>query len=251
MLTTLAPLVLPLPFDIDIDIEVAQSCLTLCDPMDCSLPGSFLHGIFQARVLEWVAISFSRRSSQPRDWTRVSHIVGKRFTIWATRQVILPFKRSKQNVLSDKFYPVGLHVNKQYTFTKGLLPVILWESYSILHGRKTCLEKQVSIHKFYRSINSKPSVLTWDQGCFHDHRIMSSYLQFQVLIFRLALSSKFSSTDVQLHWMTIENPWWSLSSMLSCLDQSHCNMKIVLLQMLKDDKEQKRKRAVILELHNI
>ena len=47
--------------------EVAQSCLTLCDPMDCSLPGSFLHGILQARVLEWVAISFSRGSSQPRD----------------------------------------------------------------------------------------------------------------------------------------------------------------------------------------
>ena len=43
--------------------EVAQSCLTHCDPMDCSLPGSSVHGIFQARVLEWVAISFSRGSS--------------------------------------------------------------------------------------------------------------------------------------------------------------------------------------------
>ena len=42
--------------------EVAQSCLTLCDPMDYSLPGSSVHGIFQARVLEWVAISFSRGS---------------------------------------------------------------------------------------------------------------------------------------------------------------------------------------------
>ena len=47
--------------------EVAQLCLTLCDPMDCSLPGSSIHGIFQARILEWVAISFSRGSSQPRD----------------------------------------------------------------------------------------------------------------------------------------------------------------------------------------
>ena len=44
--------------------EVAQSCPTLCDPMDCSLPGSSIHGIFQARVLEWVAISFTRGSSQ-------------------------------------------------------------------------------------------------------------------------------------------------------------------------------------------
>ena len=47
--------------------EVTQSCLTLCDPIDCSLPGSSLHGVLQARVLEWVAISFSRGSSRPRD----------------------------------------------------------------------------------------------------------------------------------------------------------------------------------------
>ena len=66
--------------------EVAQSCLTLCDPLDCSLPGSSLHGIFQARVLEWVGISFFRGSSQPRDWTQVSRIAGRRFTIWATRE---------------------------------------------------------------------------------------------------------------------------------------------------------------------
>ena len=57
--------------------EVAQLCPTLCDPMDCSLLGSSVHGIFQARVLEWVAISFSRRSSQPRDWTPVSLFIGQ------------------------------------------------------------------------------------------------------------------------------------------------------------------------------
>ena len=67
--------------------EVAQQCPTLWDPKDCSLPGSSSHGIFQARILEWIAISFSRRSSQPRDWTQVSHIVGQCFTIWATREV--------------------------------------------------------------------------------------------------------------------------------------------------------------------
>ena len=48
-------------------VLVAQSCLTLCDPMDYSLPGSSVHGILQARILEWVAIPFSRVSSQPRD----------------------------------------------------------------------------------------------------------------------------------------------------------------------------------------
>ena len=63
--------------------EVCQSFPTLCDPMDCSLPGFSVHGIFQARVLEWVAISFSRGSSQLRDRTWVSSIVGRCFTLWA------------------------------------------------------------------------------------------------------------------------------------------------------------------------
>ena len=64
---------------------------TFYGPMDCSLPGSSIHGIFQARILEWVAISFSTGSSQPRDWTRVSRIVGRRFTVWATREEGLLF----------------------------------------------------------------------------------------------------------------------------------------------------------------
>ena len=55
--------------------------------MDCSPPGSSLWGIFQARILEWVAISFSRRPSRPRDWTLVSCIAGRRFTLQATREV--------------------------------------------------------------------------------------------------------------------------------------------------------------------
>ena len=66
--------------------EVTQSCPTLCDPMDCSLPGASVHGIFQATVLEWVAISFSRGSSRPREWTRVSRIAGRCFNLWATRE---------------------------------------------------------------------------------------------------------------------------------------------------------------------
>ena len=64
---------------------VAKSCATHCNPMDCSSPGSSVHGILQARILEWVAISFSRRSPQPRDWIQVSFSVGRFLTIWATR----------------------------------------------------------------------------------------------------------------------------------------------------------------------
>ena len=63
------------------EVTVAQSCPTLCDPMDYTV-----HGILQARILEWVAFPFSRGSSQPRDWTQVSRIVGGFFTSWATRE---------------------------------------------------------------------------------------------------------------------------------------------------------------------
>ena len=61
--------------------EVAQSCPTLCDPLDCSLPGSSVHGILQARIVEWVAISFCRGSSRPRDRTEISHIAGRHFIL--------------------------------------------------------------------------------------------------------------------------------------------------------------------------
>ena len=65
--------------------------VTLCSP-----PGSPVHGILQARVLEWIAISFSRASSRPRDWTQFSCIAGRRFNLWATREAPLKSRRRKQ-----------------------------------------------------------------------------------------------------------------------------------------------------------
>ena len=67
-----------------VKVLVTQSCRTLCDPMDYSPPGSSVHGIFQARILESVAIPFSRGSSWHRDRTRVSYIAGRFFTVRAT-----------------------------------------------------------------------------------------------------------------------------------------------------------------------
>ena len=65
-------------------VKVAQLCLTLCDPM-----GYTVHGILQARILEWVTFPFFRESSQPRDQTQVSHIAGGFFTSWATREALV------------------------------------------------------------------------------------------------------------------------------------------------------------------
>ena len=72
-----------------VKVLVAQSCPTLCNPMDCSLPSSSAHGILQAKILEWVSISFSRGSSQLRDRTWVSYvscIAGIFFTPWVIRE---------------------------------------------------------------------------------------------------------------------------------------------------------------------
>ena len=72
-------------------VKVTQSCLTLCDPLGC-----IVHGILQARILEWVAFPFSRGSSQARDQTQISRIAGGFFTSWATR------KAHESNILYNK-----------------------------------------------------------------------------------------------------------------------------------------------------
>ena len=69
-----------------IKVKVSQSCLTLCHPMDCSLPGSSVHGILQARILEWVAFPISRGSSRPKDRTQVFCVTGRFFTMRATKE---------------------------------------------------------------------------------------------------------------------------------------------------------------------
>ena len=84
-----------------VKVLIAQSCPTLCDPMDCSSPGSSVHGILQARILEWVAISFSRGTSGPKDQTWVSWITVRFFTIWATREAPGKWLRDRVWVLSD------------------------------------------------------------------------------------------------------------------------------------------------------
>ena len=80
---------------------ISLSCPALRNPMDYSPPASSIHGILQARIMEWVAIPFSRGSSQPRDQTQVSHMAGRFFIIWATREAlqykIKSLKKKKDN----------------------------------------------------------------------------------------------------------------------------------------------------------
>ena len=87
---------------------VAQSCPTLCNPMDCSPPGSSVHGISQASSLEWFAISFFRASSTPRNWTCISCIDRQILYHWAIRKWKWKWSESK-SLLSDSLPPHGLY----------------------------------------------------------------------------------------------------------------------------------------------
>ena len=87
-------------------VKVSSLCPTLCGLMDCSLPGSSVHGIFQARILEWVAIPFSRGSCQPRDWTQASRTGSGFLIVWATREALKALvkaikKKKKKDILND------------------------------------------------------------------------------------------------------------------------------------------------------
>ena len=92
---------------------VAQSCPTLCNPMDYNPSVSSVHGIFQARILEWVAISFSRGSSWLRYQTRVSYIAGRLFTIWATREAQIQKEIYHQLVINNMFLKYKKNFIKQ------------------------------------------------------------------------------------------------------------------------------------------
>ena len=102
---TIKPLILkPMSLALlSVCVLVAQSCLTLCSSTDRSPPGSSVHGILQARILQWVAVPFFRGSSQPRDQTQVSHIAGRLFTIWAKRKPIL-FQGQPEIRKTQSFY---------------------------------------------------------------------------------------------------------------------------------------------------
>ena len=92
---------------------VAQSCPTLCNPMDCSLPGSSVHRIPQARTLEWVDVPFSRGSSQPRDQTQVFCISGRFFTTEPPGNLVEVYNLRK-HLTTYKFLVVYLYIYIPY-----------------------------------------------------------------------------------------------------------------------------------------
>ena len=94
--------------------SLTKSCLTLCDPMDCSLPGSSVHGILQARILEWVAIPLSRGSSQPRDQACISCTAGRFFTTEPPgKPCVSVFRGLKERIQNSKQHYQGRWIKKK------------------------------------------------------------------------------------------------------------------------------------------
>ena len=140
----------------------AQSCLTLCDSMNCTLLGSSAHGIFQAGILEWVDISFSRASSQPRDWTCPSSIgrqILYHWNTWETQHVRvtqirhgfdpwfrkIPWNRKWQRVRKAKFSVQGTETETRLCpFTVGGMGSIPGQGTKILHATQLDKKKKKS-----------------------------------------------------------------------------------------------------------
>ena len=119
--------------------EVAQLCPTLCNPVDCNLPSFSIFGILQAKILEWVSISFSRGSSRPRDRARVSCIGGRCFNLWATREAPTTYKvMSKWSIVRKAVLWV---VNKlTYTSVQFSCSVVSdpLQPHELQHARPPC-----------------------------------------------------------------------------------------------------------------
>ena len=120
------------------------SCIWLCNPMDSSPPRSSVHGILQARTLEWSAISFSRGFSWPRDWTQVSCIAGRFFTIWATRK-----SNSYVTSISDR-PKANKSILKEITpeyWLEGLRLKLKFQYFGYLMWRPDSFEKTLMLEK--------------------------------------------------------------------------------------------------------
>ena len=163
--------------------------------MDCSRPGSSVHGILQAGILEWVAIPFSRGSSWPRNWTQASHIAGRFFTIWATMEALNWRAKHKW----DQLYTSGLMTIKESAFGIQEISSVLWEFSENMPSRTCASEHSLSLPRGISTCPPSPDL----------RRPLSPALLARMKIpsthFLLALPTQKSSC-----WQQCSISWFSL-----------------------------------------
>ena len=156
----------------------SQSCPSLCHLMDCSLPGSSVHGILQARILEWIVMPFSRGSSQPRDRTQVSHITGGFFTVWATReeQEYWSGFSSVQSFSCVRFFVTPWTAAHQASLSitnSGSLPKFM-SIESVMPSNHFIL-----CHPLLLLPSIFPSIREWVSSLYHVAKVLEFQLQYQ------------------------------------------------------------------------
>ena len=131
---------------------------SLCDPNDCSPPGSSVHGIFQARMLEWIGISCSREYSRPRDWTQVYFVfcIGRFFNTatweatWDEMLIYLPLQISSLAVFQTFLYflPIGSNARQVLPYKFPMLNLVVWPKQQ--KGKK---KNQLTLMNAYDMLN--------------------------------------------------------------------------------------------------
>ena len=145
-------------------MKVAQSCPTFCDPVDCSPPGSSVHGILQARILEWVAFFFPGGSFPTRDWIQVPCIAGGPFTIRTTREVTFKWLSSHTRCPPDS-QPLADPTDSIFIF----ICVLRANTFYLLKCYQA-KSKENFFSQYYLFFQQKESCSAWSALCFAHQR---------------------------------------------------------------------------------
>ena len=139
------------------EVKVAQSCPTLCDSMGCTV-----HGILQARILEWVAFPFSRGSSQPRDQTQISHIACGFFTSWAILQLLALLHFPSEHALGSLSVARKLHEALFHSRLHPQLAAGAWHMVVLIHTG--WVNERLPLHTTH-----SPYWWFYPSACVHTH----------------------------------------------------------------------------------
>ena len=205
-----------LNFTLKVKEKVAWLYLTLWDAIDCSLPGSLVHGILQARILEWVAYPFSRGSSQPRNQIKVSCIAGKFFISWATH--FREFKLSPKCSRKPALFSISISWNTVSPLRCRVHAYlhISWDRINPFALEDDLLSKALEVHIYISNVKIRvrvPSILMFSGGDWANRTtnhmgLWTWFRQEKEIQAMISFSWQLVQEDICLPWEDICFPCW-------------------------------------------